>query len=392
MRVLIVSTLKRRVDPKITASRSRIIYELVKGLLKRGHKVTLLGTADSFIKGAEVVPVVERGWVDLPPVENPFFREIATLIQIAKKVVELEDKFDIVHNHLYPEFFTPIIENELKTPLLTTVHVQWTDFIDQTLSLFKKTYLISISKAQRRLFKRAKIYKVVYNGIDTELYSFCPKKGDYLLWLGRLSKAKDERGRFLDPKGVRWAIRLAQKMGEKLLLSGNVEDPKFFEREVRPFLNEKIRWIGPVSKEQPLSKEEVVGLMQKAKAFLMTVNWYEPFGLVMAESMSCGTPVVGFAKGAVSEIVRDGVTGFVVEPEKTVGVGPPLLGKNRWQIKKKGIEGLCEAVKRVGEIDPKACREHVVKNFSVEKMVESYEKVYREVLAKEGRLFGGEAK
>ncbi|GAH99266.1 unnamed protein product, partial [marine sediment metagenome] len=160
---------------------------------------------------------------------------------------------------------------------------------------------------------------------------------------------------------IRWAIKLARETNSKLLLAGNVEDPEFFKRDVKPYLSKKIRWIGPVSPEQPLTKKEVAKLMQEAKAFLMTINWYEPFGLVMAESMSCGTPVIGFDRGAVSELVVDGKTGFVVKP-------------------KEGINGLKKALKNIDKIKPKDCRKHIEKNFSLEKMVEEYEKVYYKVL------------
>jgi glycosyltransferase involved in cell wall biosynthesis len=361
MRILIVSTLKRKVTPEITASRSRIIFELSKGLAEKGHEVSLLGTGDSQIPSVKIIPVIEKGWVDLPPVENEFFREIATMVQLAKKIVSLQDSFDIIHNHLYPEFFTPLIESELKKPMVTTVHVQATDFIDETLSLFKKTKFISISNAHKSLFKKTQFYKVVYNGIDTDLYSFNEKKEDYLLWIGRLSKAKNIDGSFMDPKGIKWAIQLAKETGQKLILTGNVEDMEFYNRDVKPHLNDKIQWFGPVSQEQILTKQQVVELMQKAKAFLMTINWDEPFGLVMAEAMSCGTPVIGFNRGSIPELVVDGKTGFVVAPDQ-------------------GIDGLKNALDEIESIKSQDCRDHVVRNFSVRSMVENYENVYNEIL------------
>ena len=371
MKVLLVSLVKRKVAPEVTAARPRMIYELAKGLLKRGHQVTLLATGDSHVSGADIIPAIPVSLVDLPVQENPFYVHTSFLVRLAKKLEEVASQFDIIHNHTYPEFINLLAAEKLKIPMVTTIHAQGTPEFDEVLSLFPKSYLVSISNAHRRLFKKARISKVIYNGIDTDLCQFKNKnphfakasrgRDDYLLWLGRLSKAKDEKGEFLDPKGVKWAIKLAQATGEKLVISGNVEDKKFFEKEVKPHLNDKIKWFGPISSEQILTKEQVVGLMQGAKAFLMTINWYEPFGLVMAEAMSCGTPVIGFDRGSVSEIVRDGVTGFVVKPEKK-------------------LEGLKEALSKINQINPKDCREHVVNNFSVEKMVENYEKVYKEIL------------
>jgi len=361
MKILIVSTLKRKVTKEITASRSQIIYKIASGMAKRGHQIYILGTGDTVVEGCQTIPIIEKGWVDLPPVENPFFREVATMIQQIRKIVQIQDQFDIIHNHLYPEFLPPLIENELKIPMITTVHSQWTDFIDETLSLFKKTIFISISNAHKKFFQKAKIYKVIHNGIDIETFSFQEKKENYLLWIGRLSKAKNKDGTFMDPKGVRWAIKLAQETNNRLIITGNVEDIEFYNRDVKPYLNDKIQWYGPVSKEQEVSQKEIAQLMGKAKAFLMTINWYEPFGLVMAEAMSCGTPVIGFDRGSVPEVVVDGKTGFVVPYEK-------------------GINGLKEALAKIHTINPKDCREHVIKNFSVEKMVENYEKLYLEIL------------
>lgn len=363
MKILITAPLRRKIDPNITASRPRVIYELVKGLIERGHQVSILGTGDSNISGAIIIPVISKSFNELPAFENPFYAETGFLVKLAQKTKEIAGNFDIIHNHTFPEFINLMIADKIQTPLVTTVHAQATPELDEVLSLFPETNLVSISYAHQKLFKKAKINYVVHNGVDTNLYSFKEKKEDYLLWIGRLSKAKDKQGNFIDPKGVRWAIQLARETNNKLILSGNVEDEEFFKKDVQPFLNKKIQWIGSVSTEQPLNKEEVVELMQNAKAFLMTINWYEPFGLVMAEAMSCGTPVIGFDHGSVSELVIDGKTGFVVPPEN-------------------GIEGLKKALSQIDTISPLTCQKHVEENFTIRKMVENYEKVYTKILQK----------
>lgn len=363
MKILIVSLLKRKVTPVMTASRPRIIYEIASGLVSKGHDVTILGTGDSEVPGVEIISIIPKAFIDLPPFENPFYAETAYLVQLAKKIEEIASDFDIIHNHTYPEFINLLIADKTKTPMITTVHGQATSEFDETLSLFPNTTLISLSKAHERLFKKAKFEKIIYNGVDTDLYAFSDKNRKYLLWLGRLSKAKNKDGSFMDPKGIKWAIELARQTGERLLLSGNVEDMEFYNKDVKPYLNDKIQWVGPVSSEQALTREEVVSLMQGAKAFLMTINWEEPFGLVMTESMSCGTPVIGFNRGSVSEVVVDGKTGLIVDPQE-------------------GVEGLKKALERLPAIKFQDCREHVVNNFSLEKMVEGYEKIYGEILGK----------
>lgn len=363
MRILIVSTLKRRIGPDQFASRSRIIYELSSGLVKKGHEVSILGTADSVVPGAKIIPVLEKGWVDLPPVENEFLRETASLINQSRKMVEVQDSFDMVHNHSYPDFFPSVLQSELRVPLVTTLHALYDDYMEEVLSKSDKTYFIALSNGYKKLYEKVKIYDVAYNGVDTNLYAFKKEKQDYMLWLGRLPRAKNADGTFMDPKGVRWAIQLARETGSRLIVYGVCEDKKFFETDVKPYLNDKIQWVGDVSSEQSLSTEKVVELMQNARVFLMTINQQEPFGLVMAEAMSCGTPVIGFNRGSVGEVVIDGKTGFTVNPDE-------------------GIEGLKRALEKISSISPEDCRGHVENNFSLDSMVEKYERIYLQILKK----------
>ena len=172
MRILLLSTLKRRVGPDIFASRSRIIYQLSLGLASKGHKVSLLGTGDSQIPGVEVIPVIEKGWADLPPPENEFHRDVASLMKQAGMMLDLQDSYDVIHSHIYPDFFPPILGNELRKPLIITLHALYTDYIDEILTKFDKAYLIALSQAYKSLYRKAKIFDVVYNGVDTDLYSY----------------------------------------------------------------------------------------------------------------------------------------------------------------------------------------------------------------------------
>jgi glycosyltransferase involved in cell wall biosynthesis len=366
MKILLASTIKRKVTKETTYSRSKIVYQIASGLVKRGHDVSLLGTADSAIEGVKTIPVIDKGFIDKQKeegYENPFYAEAGYLVKFVKKLEEIGEEFDIIHNHSYPEFLNLLAGEQIKTPMVTTLHAQATAEYDDVLSLFPKANLVSISNAHRNTFKKANIRFVVYNGVDTEIFSLEKQKDNYLLWLGRLGRAKDKDGNFVDAKGVKWAIKLARETGERLLISGSIEDMDFYDNDIKPFLDDKINWFGPVSPDQALSHQEVVGLMQKAKAYLFPINWEEPFGLVMAEAMACGTPVVGFNRGSVSELVLDGKTGYVV----------PLSA---------GLDGLKEALGKISSIDPIECRKHVEENFSLQKMIDNYEKVYHEVVSK----------
>lgn len=361
MKILLVSTLKRKIHPNFFASRSRIIYEIASGLVKNGHDVTILATGDSQVDGATIIPIIEKGWVDLPPCENQFLSEIAILIKLNETIKKIHIDFDVIHNHTYPDFFPSIIASELARPLVTTLHALHDTYMDEVLSTFPKTYYISLSNAYQKLYSKTNFFQTVYNGVDTDLYKFSEQKQNYLFWLGRMPKGKNPDGSFIDPKGVRYAIQLAKVTGSKLYISATVEDIDFFNKDVRPHLNDQIQFIGNPEAEQTVSIEKIIDLYRHAKAFLMTINQFEPFGLVMAEAMSCGTPVIGFDRGAVAEVVQNGKTGFIVPYEQ-------------------GVDGLKEALDKIGSIQPSDCRAHVVNNFSIQKMVQSYEIVYNEVI------------
>lgn len=362
MKILIVSTLKRPIKPDYFASRSRIIFEIADGLVKKGHEVHVLGTGDSEVPGATIIPVIEKGWVDMPPAENSFQQTIGFLQKQTAMLLKIQDQYDVIHNHTYPDFFPSVIEHSLTTPLVTTMHALYDYYMDDVLSRYPKTHFISLSDAYQKLYTKTRFFRTVYNGMDPEVYSFHPEKSDYLFWLGRLPKGKNQDGTFIDPKGVRWAIKLAQETDSKLFISAPVEDLDFYKTDIEPHLNDKIQFVGNPTSEQSVPIEKIIELYQNAKAFLMTVNQHEPFGLVMTEAMSCGTPVIGFDRGSVPEVIADGKTGFVVPYNQ-------------------GVSGLKEALNKIDQIRPEDCRQHVLDHFSLEKMVEGYEKVYTDAIA-----------
>jgi glycosyltransferase involved in cell wall biosynthesis len=236
--------------------------------------------------------------------------------------------------------------------------------VPETIAAFKsfpQAHLVAISHMSQRA--SGIDMPVVHNSVDTNLFvpdAAAPK--DYLLCVGRMSKARDVQGNFMDPKGIGNAIAVAQKSGLHLKIVGNVEDPAFFETIVKPHLSDSIEFVGEVSAEQKLTRQEMATLFAGALAFINPINWEEPFGLVMAEALASGTPVVAFGRGAVSEIVENGKVGFVVDPAK-------------------GIDGLVEAVGKIAQIDRKVCRDHAVAHFSTERMVGEYEKVYEKVIS-----------
>lgn len=361
LKIALLAPIKRPITPDTTVSRSRVITDLSRGLIKKNHQVTIFASQDSKLPGIRTIGVVPKGLNFMPESENPFYQHTGYLTIMMKKLIDLQGEFDIVHNHMYPEYLPLLITDLLKIPMLTTVHSQMTAETSQVLKYFPKSRLVAISMAAREASGITDM-TVIHNGIDIDLYS--PDDTitkEYLLTVGRMSKAKDKNGNFLDPKGIQNAITVAEKTGERLKIVGNVEDVRFYETLVKPHLSDKIEFVGEVSPEQKLSREQMVRLFQGAKALLNPINWEEPFGLVMAEALACGTPVIAYKRGSVEEIVVDKKVGYVVDPTA-------------------GIDGLVEAVQKILQIERSDCRSHAVESFSIKQMVEGYEKLYFDML------------
>jgi len=191
-------------------------------------------------------------------------------------------------------------------------------------------------------------------------------------------------GEMVERKGVREAILAAKKNKLKLVIAGRIpletnqlKDYSFFQKYVKPELNR-----GYIKYEGEVASEKASELYGNAKATLFPIRWEEPFGLVMTESMSCGTPIIAFARGSVPEIIKDGETGFIVNSSRKDTRG-------NWIIKKTGLAGMIEAINKIYDMSTddylemrKNCRKHIEKNFTLEKMVDGYEKVYRKILKK----------
>lgn len=364
MKILLVSLLKRKITPQITASRPRFVFDLATEYIKKGHDVTILGTGDSDVPGANIIPVIEKAVYEMPPFENSFYAETSFLAQMAVKIKQIASDFDVIHNNCSPEFINLLIADQIKTPMVTTIHAPATPELDDALHLFSRTYLVSPSQSQKERLKKTTIFAVIPHGTDTNLYSFSEKASDYLLWVGRLGLAKNAEGEYIDGKGVRIAIAVAKAAQKKLILTGNVEDVQFFERDVKPFLNENIQWMGGVSFEQPLSKQEIATYMQQAKVLLITTRFDESFGLTAIESMSCGTPVIAFNKGAIPEIVQEGTNGFIAKDQEelvqAINKLYSLPGEKYAQMRHES-------------------RRAIEKNFSLERMADNYLQLYKKV-------------
>jgi len=252
----------------------------------------------------------------------------------------------LLHIHP-PDRALPLALSHPKVPVFYTLHDPIYSWKTEVFSMFASPnqHYISISDAQRKPAPNLNYAATIYNGIDLGAFPFSGSHDDYLLFIGRLQPEK----------GLAEAVQIARMTGEKLLIIGPPVTGEYWDKKVTPYLGDKIQYLGF------MPREKLFKYYQRAKATLVPIQWEEPFGLILTESMACGTPVIAFEKGSVPEIVIDGKTGFI--------------------IKDNNLEAMAGAVKKIGEINRADCRKHVEQNFSIQKMVDGYEKVFLKIVS-----------
>lgn len=363
MKIAIINNNWGELRPKRAVGIAAVVRDVALGLHAKKHDVIVFSSHGSTLSG---VPLVEvgtslkaRGLHVLHP--DSASAQKAYIQEVIPHLVG----FDVIHSHV-EHVLLPFVK-DISTPVVSTIH--GAGFAPREKEIFE-TYpdnvFVALSEGAKRALPYIHFSAVVYNGIDVGKAVFhpAPQFPGYFAWMGRFS----------ENKGVLDAIAAVKQAGEVLALVGFEEKGQeaYFDKIKEASDGAQIRLLDRMIGDQKYS------LLGNAKAFLFPIHWEEPFGLIMVEAMACGTPVIAYNRGSVSEIVRDGVTGFIVNEMPNVEC--QMINGKQLQIQKTGIEGLVEAVKRIGEIDRAACRRHVEENFTVEKMVEGYERVYKKVL------------
>ncbi|MEV4418257.1 glycosyltransferase family 4 protein [Catellatospora sp. NPDC049609] len=322
-----------------------VLADLSNALVAQGHRVTLVaagrnGTRADF---RAVWPDAVPHRLGEPGPEIIFAAE-------ARRVVErliAEDGVDVVHDHTFAGPLNAPAYARLDVPTVATVHGP----ADSELRGYYRALgadlpLIAISGRQRTLAPELNWIDTVHNGLDPADWPFQRAKGDYALFLGRFSP----------DKGAHTAVTAAHEAGLPIVLAGKCNEPperRYFTEQVEPLLGPDDRMVGPADARR---KRE---LLTNARCLLFPVQWEEPFGMVMIESMVCGTPVVALRAGAVPEVVAHQVTGLICDDPGE----------------------LPQALRDVTELDPGECRAHVVRNFSAARMGLGYVRAYRRALA-----------
>lgn len=347
------------IPPKNYGGTEMVIYNLVEALVAQGHDVTLFAPGDARTSARQIAfypkALLEEGvpW-------RAHLKAYYHLYSAIEQVVE--NHFDIVHTHLSSstDMYVFPLTASLATPHMATLHSNfpfdaapgWSGDADQYfLRKFAGLPIVSISQSARRnQTLPLNIIDVVYNGILMSQFSMSRKPlGEHFAWLGR----------FTPEKGAHLAIEAAKRARVRLVLAGTIdrsskERAQYFYEIIKPRVdNDQIRYIGPAN------LKEKVSLLNRARGFLNPIEWEEPFGMVMAEAMSVGCPVISFARGAAPELIVDGETGFLVE----------------------NLDQMVERIPQIDRIDRSALRPHVERNFSAEAMARNYVRVYQKVIA-----------
>jgi glycosyltransferase involved in cell wall biosynthesis len=339
MRIAQIAPLTEAIPPKLYGGTERVIHWLAEELVALGHEVTLFASGDS-CTSARLVPVWPKSLRLDGNVRDACALHMMMLEQVRRRAAE----FDLLHFHL--DYYPFSLFARQSTPFVTTLHGRL-DLPEHqpVFSIFSSIPVVSISDAQRRPVPQAGWVGTIHHGLPDRLLTPEPVEPTYLACLGRISPEK----------GIDRAIEIAERCGLPLKIAAKVDkvDRDYFEERIRPLIaSSRAEYIGEIS---DLEKSE---FLSGALALLTPLDWPEPFGLVMIEAMACGTPVIAYNRGAVSEVVEHGLTGFVVED----------------------ADSAVRAIAKISQLSRPGIRKRFEERFTARRMATDYLAVYQELI------------
>jgi len=336
MRIAHVAPVATTVPPPKSGSVETMTSLLTEGLVARGHDVTLFATGDS-TTSAKLAAIYPQGyWHDT----DMWPWELYEMLNLAHAVERASD-FDIIHHEAAYQPLGLAYARLSPTPIVQTLHYSPSPAEVQLWSRYPETPFVAISNEQKTLLGGVSVIDTVLHGIDTDRFLFRETPDDYLLFLGR----------FTEGKGVLQAIEIAKRLGIRLILAA--ADDAYYREQIAGHVDGRlISYFG----EADFAAK--VALYGGARALLYPIQAPEPFGLVLAEAMACGTPVAALDRGAVREVVDDGVTGIVFDD----------------------LEQMVNELPRVFDLDRRRVRTRAVARFGVERMVDGYLAAYARVI------------
>lgn len=353
MRILQIAPAWVNTPPNDYGGTEWVIANLVTGLSSLGHDVTLFATKDSQVE-SKVEYVFERCLLDQ---EISWTAALPALIHYHQAFSKAEE-YDVVHVHLSSEtdmIILPLLADLTKKGIanLMTIHSPWpfdrySNMDEMFLNLYASEILaVNISRVMHKTLPfQFRDGGFVHNSLDVSKMKFSPKEGSYLTWLGKIVPAK----------GTAEAIKVAKMAGEQFIFAGIVDkynelSVQYWEHEVKPLIDDyQIKYLGPADLKL---KNKLLG---GAKAFLNPIEWEEPFGMVIVESLACGTPLISYNKGAAPELIGHGEHGFLV----------------------KSRDEMIKCLSKIGKIDRQKCRSHVEEHFSTKAAAQKYSRLYRQ--------------
>jgi len=334
MKIAMLAPVAWRTPPRKYGPWEQVASNITEGLVKRCFDVTLFATNDSITRG-KLKSICKAGYEE----DKSLDPKVEECMHISL-LMEQAHEFDIIHNNF--DFLPLTYSRLIKTPMVTTIHGFSSPKIIPVYRRYNDiNHYVSISYADRS--DQLKYIANVYNGIDPANFTFRKEHGDYLLYFGRIHH----------DKGTREAIEIALKAKKKLIIAGYIQDEEYYHEKVEPLIDgEQIIYTGNAGPEE---RDRLLG---EAYVLLHPINFNEPFGLSVAESMFCGTPVIAFEKGSMPELIKKGKTGFLVN----------------------SIDQAVDAITQVKAINRAYCRQWAESNFSTDKMTEDYIEVYKKII------------
>ncbi len=339
MKIAVLAPIAWRTPPRAYGPWELVASGMTEGLVAAGHEVTLFATADS-VTAARLDAVVPRPYEE----DKTLDAKVWECLHVSH-LMEQAHRFDLIHNHY--DFLPLTYSRLIDCPMVTTIHGFSSDKI---LAVYRQyddhVQYISISNVDRH--HDLTYLSTVYNGVDPEQFTFVPEPGDYLLFLGRIHH----------DKGAHEAIRIAAEAQLPLVIAGIIQDHEYYRRFVEPWVDgESVRYVGAVD---PVQRNQLLG---GALALLHPINFDEPFGLTVVESMLTGTPVIAINRGSMPELIRDGKTGYLAADAAAAGEATIALRDDP------------------GRIDRRVCRSWARDHFSVDTMVQGYLRAYETMLS-----------
>jgi len=334
----VLASIAHTVPPRSYGPWEQVAATLTEGLVARGHDVTLFATADS-TTSAQLHAEAPAGYEEDPLVDAKVYEAL----HIAA-AFERADEFDVISNQF--DFLPLVFSRLVSTPVVTTIHGFSSERIVPVYRAYDDIgHYVAISDADRH--PGLTYAATIHHGIAVEDFTFGSGRGGYLLFLGRIHP----------DKGTAEAIGVARRAGVRIVIAGIVQDEDYFTRRIAPQIDgTSVTYVGPVG---PAERDRLLG---GAMALLHLITFDEPFGLSVVESLAAGTPVIARPRGSMPELIRHGVTGYLVDDQ----------------------DAAVEAVQSLTDIDRSECRVDAVDRFSADRMVDEYEALFLSIAEGQG--------